>query len=66
MKKLICLLFPSVATALRGEGYEAAIKDILVFKDKIYTGQVTLVGDGQTIASCTFLGNPVGLEIKTH
>jgi hypothetical protein len=60
MITLIRRLFPSVAQALYGEGYQAAIKDILVFKDKIYTEPVTLVGDYQTIQNCTFLGSTAG------
>ena len=64
MIKVICFLFPSVVSALRGEGYQNAIKDILVFKDKIYTGPVTLTGDYANITNCTFLGNEYGLKIE--
>ena len=60
---IIRYLFPSTHRAIRGEGYQAAIKDILVFKDKIYTQPVTLVGDHKSIENCTFLGGEYGLKI---
>lgn len=63
MKKILCWLFPSITQALHGEGYQEAIRDILVFKDKIYTGTVLLPGDQKTVTNCTFLGNEVGLTI---
>ena len=65
MKWFIKYFFPSVAEALYGEGYQKAIKDILVFKDKIYTGTVTLPGEQKTITNCTFLGNECGLIITS-
>jgi hypothetical protein len=63
MKWLIENLFPAVAVALRGEGYQQAIADILIFKDKIYSGNVTLHGDQKEVTNCTFLGNDIGLKI---
>jgi len=66
MINVICFLFPSVVSALRGEGYQNAIKDILVFKDKIYTGPVTLLSDDANISNCTFLGNEYGLKIEPY
>ena len=62
---IIRYLCPSTHRAIRGEGYEAAIRDILVFKDKIYTEPVTLVGDDQKIFNCTFLGVPYGVKIES-
>ena len=62
---IIRYLFPSTHRAIRGEGYQAAIKDILVFKDKIYADPVTLVGDNQTILNCTFLGSEFGVKIES-
>ena len=53
---IIFYLLPSTYRAIRGEGYQAAIKDILVFKDKIYTGPVTLIGNGQSLTNTTCLG----------
>ena len=63
MINLLRKLFPTATAALRGEGYQAAIKDILVSKDKIYTGPVTLPGNKKTVKNCTFLGGTVGLKI---
>lgn len=65
MRNFIKSFFPSVYNAIRAEGYEAAIKDILVFKDKIYTGSVTLETGTALIQNCTFLGSEKGLILKT-
>ena len=59
---IIRYLFPSTHRAIRGEGYQAAIKDILVFKDKIYTETVTLFGDGQSISNLTCLGSKCAIK----
>ncbi len=64
LKNLMVWLFPTVAESLHREGYERAIKDILIFKDKIYTKPVTLRSKKTRIQNCTFLGNEVGLKIK--
>ena len=56
-------LFPSVARSFIGEGYEKAIKDILVFKDKIYTEPVTMYGNNQVLTNVTCLGNEYGIKI---
>ena len=53
---IIRYLCPTTYRAIRGEGYQAAIKDILVFKDRIYTGPVTLIGNGQSLINTTCLG----------
>ena len=60
---MLCFLFPSTTRAIYGEGYQSAIKDILVFKDKIYTGPVTFPGEQKEIKNCTFLGSEFGLKI---
>lgn len=59
---IIRYLFPVTYRAIRGEGYQAAIKDILVFKDKIYTEQVTLSGDYQSIGNVTCLGSKTAMK----
>ena len=63
MKWLIEKIFPAVVSSFRGEGYQRAVENILVFKDKIYTGNITLPGDQKEITNCTFLGNKLGLKI---
>ena len=60
---IIRYLCPSTHRAIRGEGYEAAIRDILVFKDKIYTQPLTIVGDNQHVENITCLSNEHGLII---
>jgi len=65
LKVIIEFLFPTVASSFRGDGYEKAIKHILVFKDKIYTGTVYLIGNEQTITNSTLLGNESGITIIT-
>lgn len=64
MKQFIEFVFPVTAGALRGDGYQAAIRDILVFKDKIYTGTVILPADAATITNCTFLGSDTAIKIQ--
>ena len=63
MKKIIKILFKTTYEGIKDEGYKEAIKDILVFKDKIYTGNITLPGTEKVITNCTFLGNEYGLRI---
>lgn len=80
MVKILSFLFPATITAIKATGYQTgyqeAIKDILVFKDKIYTQPVTLEGDHQTISNhskrinmsttCTFLGEPTSLTVTSR
>ena len=65
MEKFLRFIFRTTTTAIERAGYERAIKDILVFKDKIYTNPVTLLGDQKTLSNCTFLGNEFGLKIES-
>jgi len=49
---------------IESRGYQQAIKDIFIFKDKIYFEPLTLQGDNQTIVNCAFFGK-TGIKLET-
>ncbi len=62
MNKFLERFFPSLIRMYRAEGYENAVKDILILRDKVCFGEIVIDGDNSLVTNMTALGGKVGIK----